>query len=381
LTGGDGATSSVVRTGNIDIPECVEAENQAVVRLIAMSYVVRMEELIRDLPKAELHLHLEGTLEPELMFTLAERNHVTLPFTDVNSLREAYVFDSLQSFLDIYYQGCEVLRTEEDFFDLTWAYLERVAKDNVRHTEVFFDPQTHTERSIQFSTVISGIHRALRQGSEKLGITSHLIMCFLRHLSEDAAMETLEQSLPFSEWITAIGLDSSEQGHPPRKFRNVFTRGREEGYLAVAHAGEEGPPEYIWEAIDVLKVKRIDHGVRCLEDKTLVTRLADEAIPLTVCPLSNVKLRVFPSLADHNLRELLHQGLRVTVNSDDPAYFGGYISKNLSAVSEALALTTDEVVKLVRNSFLSSFLSPDEISRHLSELARVLENTGTARDR
>lgn len=345
------------------------------VHLIAMPYVVRMEELIRDLPKAELHLHLEGTLEPELMFELAARNHVTLAFTDVNSLREAYVFDSLQSFLDIYYQGCEVLRTEEDFFDLTWAYLERAAKENVRHTEVFFDPQTHTERSIQFSTVISGIHRALQQGLEKLGITSHLIMCFLRHLSEDAAMETLEQSLPFSEWITAIGLDSSEQGNPPRKFRNVFTRGREEGYLAVAHAGEEGPPEYIWEAIDVLKAKRIDHGVRCLEDKRLVTRLADEAIPLTVCPLSNVKLRVFSSLADHNLRELLHQGLRVTVNSDDPAYFGGYISQNLSAVSEALALTTDEVIQLVRNSFLSSFLSPDEISSHLSELARVLENT------
>jgi adenosine deaminase len=322
-----------------------------------------------ELPKAELHLHIEGTLEPELMFELARRNHVELPYPDVESIRRAYVFDDLQSFLDIYYAGCAVLVTEQDFADLTTAYLERAAHQGVRHAEIFFDPQTHTDRGIDFATVVTGITSALADAGRRLGITSRLILCFLRHLSADAAMATLEAALPHREAITAVGLDSSEVGNPPEKFRDVFARARAEGFLAVAHAGEEGPPEYIWQALDVLRVRRIDHGVRCLEDERLVERLVSEQIPLTVCPLSNVKLRVFPELRRHNLRQLLERGVLVTINSDDPAYFGGYIGDNYAATADALGLTREQMTQIARNSFRASFL--DE-----TEQSRLLEATG-----
>ncbi len=326
-----------------------------------------MDELIRALPKAELHLHLEGTLEPELMLELASKNRVRLDYRDVDELRRAYVFHDLQSFLDIYYRGCEALRTAEDFYALTWAYLQRAAEQNVRHAEVFFDPQTHTERSVALEPVIDGICGALAEGKDRLGVTSRLIMCFLRHLSAEAAMSTLEQSLAFAEAITAVGLDSSEVGNPPRKFREVFDRARAEGFLTVAHAGEEGPPGYIWEALDLLKVRRIDHGVRCMEDDKLVERLVEEAIPLTVCPLSNVQLQVFPNLAEHNLGRMLAKGLMVTVNSDDPAYFGGYLVENLVEATNALALGREAIVELVRNSFRASFLPAPEVEAHLAE--------------
>src|SRR5574337_1729484 len=282
-----------------------------------------LDQFIRDLPKAELHVHLEGTLEPELLCEMARRNRLTLRFATVEELRQGYRFHDLQSFLDIYYEGTCVLLSEQDFFDLTWAYLKRAAQQHVRHVEIFFDPQAHTDRGVPFETVIRGIHRALEEAAPRLGISSRLIMCFLRHLSAEAAMRTLETSLPFRDWIVAVGLDSSELNHPPNKFVEVFQRARAEGYLTVAHAGEEGPPNYIRQALDLLKVSRIDHGVRCLEDPALVERLVCERIPLTVCPLSNVKLRVFKSPEDHNLKKLLDLGLCVTVNSDDPAYFGG----------------------------------------------------------
>jgi adenosine deaminase len=284
-----------------------------------------IKNLIQRIPKAELHLHIEGTLEPEMMMALAERNRIKLPYADVDEIRDAYNFSDLQTFLDIYYAGAQVLREAQDFYDLTSAYLQRVAEDNVRHVEIFFDPQTHTESDVEFSTVIDGIYAALENGQAELGITFKLIMCFLRHLSESDADATLEQALPFKDKIHAVGLDSSEVGHPPSKFTRVFDRARNEGFLTVAHAGEEGPPSYIWEALDLLKVERIDHGVRCLEDPALVERLVDEQIPLTVCPLSNVKLRVFDTLEQHNLKLLLQRGLCATINSDDPAYFGGYI--------------------------------------------------------
>ncbi|MGB5345863.1 MAG: adenosine deaminase, partial [Woeseia sp.] len=277
-------------------------------------------KLISEIPKAELHLHIEGTLEPELMMQLAERNGVAIPYKNVEEIRKAYEFSDLQSFLDIYYAGAAVLRTRQDFFDLTYAYLERAAADNVRHVEIFFDPQTHTERGIAFDVVLDGIHDALEAGEAKLGITFRLILCFLRHLSADDAMATLEEALPHKQRIDAVGLDSSEVGHPPSKFTRVFDRARDKGLPTVAHAGEEGPPEYIWEALDLLKVRRIDHGVRCLEDAALVERLMTEQVPLTVCPLSNVKLRVFKTLEEHNLKDLLAAGLCVTINSDDPAY-------------------------------------------------------------
>lgn len=313
----------------------------------------------RDLPKAELHLHIEGTLEPALMFELARRNSVRLPYTSVDELRRAYVFQDLQSFLDIYYAGCAVLRTEQDFYDLTWAYLQRAAAQGVRHAEIFFDPQTHTDRGLPFETVITGIHRALDEGRDRLQITSGLIMCFLRHLPEDAALRTLDAALPFQEWLLGVGLDSSEVGHPPTNFRTVYARAREAGLRAVAHAGEEGPPAYIWEALDLLGAERIDHGVRCAEDARLVGRLVEERIPLTVCPLSNVKLRVFPTLRQHNLPQLLDLGLLATVNSDDPAYFGGYVGDNFQASSSALGLSREQLLTLARNSFTASFL-PDE---------------------
>jgi len=325
------------------------------------------------LPKAELHLHIEGTLEPELMFELARRNGIQLPYASVDEVRHAYVFSDLQSFLDIYYAGCCVLLTEQDFYDLTWAYLRRAAAQGVRHAEIFFDPQTHTGRGVPFETVVTGIHRALQDGRARLDITSGLILCFLRHLSGEGAIETLNEALPYREWIVAVGLDSSERGHPPGKFKEVYDRAREAGLLAVAHAGEEGPPAYIWEALDILKAQRIDHGVRCVEDDQLVGRLADEQIPLTVCPLSNVKLRVFPTLEQHILKRLLDRGLLVTVNSDDPAYFGGYVADNYEATAAALRLSRADVVTLARNSFIASFLPEAEKRRHLEAISRFLD--------
>jgi adenosine deaminase len=324
----------------------------------------------RDLPKAELHLHIEGTLEPELMFELARRNGIQLPHASVDEVRRAYVFGDLQSFLDIYYAGCRVLLTEQDFYDLTWAYLVRAATQGVRHAEIFFDPQTHTDRGVPFETVISGIHRALEDGRSRLRITGGLILCFLRHLSADAAMHTLREALPFQQWILAVGLDSSEVGNPPSKFRAVYDRAREAGLLAVAHAGEEGPPAYVWEALDVLKARRIDHGVRCADDERLVARLVEEQIPLTVCPLSNVKLRVFPNLRAHNLKQLLDRGLLVTLNSDDPAYFGGYVADNFRDCAAALGLDRDDLLTLARNSFVASFLPEDRRRVYLDELDR-----------
>ena len=323
-----------------------------------------------QLPKAELHLHIEGTLEPALMFELARRNGISSLHASVEDVRRAYVFSDLQSFLDIYYAGCRVLLKEQDFYDLTWAYLARAAAQGVRHAEIFFDPQTHTDRAVPFETVITGIHRALEDGRARLNITSGLILCFLRHLSEEAAMRTLAEALPYREWILAVGLDSSEVGHPPAKFKDVYERARESGLLAVAHAGEEGPPEYVWEALDVLKVRRIDHGVRSIEDERLVGRLVEEQIPLTVCPLSNVKLRVFPNLKSHNLKQLLDRGILVTVNSDDPAYFGGYVGENFQASAAALDLSREQLLRLARNSFAASFLPDDTKRGYLEEVDR-----------
>lgn len=327
-----------------------------------------LAKLIERIPKAELHLHIEGTLEPELMLALAQRNQVDLPYADVDEIRRAYEFSDLQSFLDIYYAGAAVLVTEQDFYDLTWAYLERAASDNVRHVEIFFDPQTHTDRGVSFTTVIDGIHRALQDGAADLGITFRVIMCFLRHLSADAAMDTLLAALPHKNRIHAVGLDSSEVGHPPSKFIAVFDRARGEGFLTVAHAGEEGPPEYIWEALDLLQVERIDHGVRALEDSELVMRLVDEQVPLTVCPLSNIKLRVFETLEEHNLKILLQAGLCVTINSDDPAYFGGYIGENFQQSQRALDLSADDVYTLAKNAFKASFLNAADQRRCIAEL-------------
>jgi adenine deaminase len=320
------------------------------------------------LPKAELHLHIEGTLEPELMFELATRNGIPLPYPDVDAVKRAYVFSDLQSFLDIYYQSCAVLVEEADFHDVTMAYLRRARAQGVRHAEIFFDPQTHTERGVSMGTVVDGIRSACSVGEQELGVTSHLILCFLRHLSEDEAMTTLQQALPYREHITGVGLDSSEVGHPPEKFARVYERARAAGLRAVAHAGEEGPPEYIWQALDVLKVERIDHGVRCAEDPVLVDRLVEERVPLTVCPLSNVKTRVAPTLADHPVRRLLERGLCVTVNSDDPAYFGGYVADNFSAIRATLNVPDDELVQMARNSFEASFLDDADKASHLAEI-------------
>lgn len=309
-----------------------------------------MYDWLNALPKAELHLHLEGSLEPELLFSLAERNKIALPWSDVDSLRSAYAFGNLQEFLDLYYRGADVLRTEQDFYDLTWAYLQKCEEQNVVHTEPFFDPQTHTDRGIPFEVAMRGISDALADGRELLGISSGLILSFLRHLPEEAAFQTLEQAMPFRDAFFAVGLDSSEVGHPPSKFERVFAKARAEGFLAVAHAGEEGPPEYIWEALDLLKVSRIDHGVRAAEDPRLIARLIDEQIPLTVCPLSNTKLRVFDDMSQHNILQLLEQGVKVTVNSDDPAYFGGYVTENFMALYESLGMTEQQARRLAQNS-------------------------------
>jgi adenosine deaminase len=327
-----------------------------------------VEKFIRGLPKAELHLHIEGSLEPELLFELAQRNAVSIRFDSVEQLRAAYQFEDLQSFLDIYYEGAGVLITERDFYDLTWAYLQKASEQNVRHAEIFFDAQTHTNRGVPFETVVTGIRRALEAGRREYGITSHLILCFLRHLSEEQAMQTLDQALPFKDWIVGVGLDSSEAGHPPRRFVRVFARAREHGFRVVAHAGEEGPPEYVREALDLLGAERIDHGVRSIEDAELMKRLAREQIPLTVCPLSNVKLRVFPSMAEHNLKQMLDARLVVTVNSDDPAYFEGYLTENYLAIQRALDLSRDDVRRLAANSFKASFIGEGQRSSLLEEL-------------
>lgn len=334
-----------------------------------------MKSFIKGLPKAELHIHIEGSLEPELMFELAARNNISLPFGSIEEVRKAYNFSDLQSFLNIYYAGAGVLIKEQDFYDMTWAYLKKAHAQNVRHTEIFFDPQTHTNRGVPFETVINGVHAALVDAEHELELSSKLIMCFLRHLSAAAAAETLEQALPFKDWIVAVGLDSAEVGHPPEKFTTVFDRARALGFRTVAHAGEEGPPEYIWQALDLLKVSRIDHGVRCVEDTRLVERLAAEQTPLTVCPLSNVKLRVFDSIEQHNLKELLGLGLCATVNSDDPAYFGGYMTENFLAVQQALALDRDELQRLVRNSFEAAFLDQAERQRLIQELDSYVGDT------
>lgn len=315
----------------------------------------RLPSVLRRMPKAELHIHIEGSLEPELIFQLAERNGVKLPYESVEALRAAYAFTDLQSFLDIYYAGASVLLKEEDFFDMAWAYLQKAAAENVVHTEIFFDPQTHTARGVPMGTVIQGLHHACQRAHQEFGISAKLILCFLRHLSEEDAFVTLEAALPYRHHFIGVGLDSSELGHPPEKFARVFARCRELGLHVVAHAGEEGPPAYVWSALDVLQVERIDHGVQAIHDPALMQRLAQERVPLTVCPLSNVKLCVFPTLAQHNLKQLLDAGLCVTVNSDDPAYFGGYLNDNFVQLFEALELGPREAYQLAFNSFEASF--------------------------
>lgn len=327
-----------------------------------------MSRFIHELPKTELHVHIEGCLEPELMFELGRRNGIELPYGSAEAVRRAYHFTDLQSFLDLYYQGVAVLLQEQDFYDLAFMYMRRASSQNVRHAEIFFDPQAHTGRGVSFETVLSGLNRALDDAEREWGVSSKLILCFLRHLSAESAMETLEQAIPHRNRIVAIGLDSSELGHPPSKFQAVFDEARQSGFLTVAHAGEEGPPEYIWEALNLLQVSRVDHGVRCLEDPTLVDHLRERRIPLTVCPMSNVKLRVFDRWEDHNLKSLLDRGLSATVNSDDPAYFGGYIEENFVEAQKALGLTRNDILQLARNAFEASFLTAEEKSRFIEEL-------------
>ena len=330
--------------------------------------VTTIDQFIAEIPKAELHLHIEGTFEPELMFKIALRNNLKLKYNSVDELKAAYDFNNLQEFLDIYYSGADVLIEEQDFYDLTWAYLQKIHSQKVVHTEIFFDPQTHTSRGVPFSTVITGIHRALNDGHKALVISSKLIVSILRHLSEEAAFETLDAALAYKDWISAVGLDSSENGHPPSKFRRVFEKARQEGFLVVAHAGEEGPPEYVWEALDLLHVSRIDHGNRSLEDPALVNELVKRKMPLTVCPLSNFKLKVVHDMSKHPIAEMLAKGMMVTVNSDDPAYFGGYINENYLALAHALHLTQEQITKLAKNSFAASFLDEDEKLRLIEKV-------------
>jgi len=333
-----------------------------------------IENFIQGIPKAELHLHIEGTFEPELMFEIAKRNGIKIKYKSVAALKKAYNFNNLQEFLDIYYAGAAVLIKEQDFYDMTWAYLEKAHSQNVVHTEIFFDPQTHTDRGIAFGTVIKGISKALKAGEKKLGISSRLIMCFLRHLDEKAAMSTLEDALKYKKLIAAVGLDSSEVGHPPSKFKRVYKRALKEGLLTVAHAGEEGPAAYIWEALDLLKVSRIDHGNHCLDDGELINELVRRKIPLTMCPLSNLKLKVVRDLKKHPLRKLMKKGLLVTINSDDPAYFGGYVGDNYLALWKALNLTVEEICTLAINSFEASFLS-DKEKKQMYERIRTYVQT------
>ena len=320
----------------------------------------RLPDLLRAMPKTELHMHIEGSLEPELIFALAKRNDVRLRYKSVDELKAAYAFTDLQSFLDIYYAGASVLQQPQDFYDMAWAYFQRAKADNVVHAEIFFDPQTHTARKVAMRTVISGLHRACVDAQTQLGISSSLILCFLRHLSEDEAFETFEEAFPFRDKFIGVGLDSSERGHPPEKFERVFKRAAQLGFKLVAHAGEEGPPAYMWSALDVLKVQRIDHGVQAIHDEALMARLAKERIPLTVCPLSNQKLCVFPDLAHHNLGQMLERGLCVMLNSDDPAYFGGYLNDNYVQTFAALGLNASHAYQLACNSFEASFVSPDQ---------------------
>ncbi len=330
-----------------------------------------LKAFLRQLPKAELHLHIEGSLEPEMMFAMARRNGVALPYASVEETRAAYAFSDLQSFLDIYYAGAAALLHEQDFYDLAMAYFRRAQADGVVHAELFFDPQTHTARGVAFTTVLDGLERACRDAQEELGISSRLILCFLRHLSEADAFATLEQAQPHHHRLHGVGLDSSERGHPPAKFERVFACCRDLGLRRVAHAGEEGPPAYVWEALDRLGIERIDHGVRAMEDPALVERLVREQVPLTVCPLSNVKLRVFPELAQHNLKQMLQRGLRVTINSDDPAYFGGYIGQNFLESALALDLSRSDLATLARHSLLASFTTPAERAPWLAKLDAV----------
>lgn len=337
-----------------------------------MDSIESRKQLIAELPKAELHIHIEGSLEPETMFELAQRNNVSLNYEDVDAIREAYRFDCLQDFLDLYYQGMSVLQTEQDFFDLTWAYLERCQADNVVHSEIFFDPQGHTSRGVGFNTAFEGIAAALARGESELGITSCIIMCFLRHLDEEDAFRTLKEAEPFLDRIVGVGLDSSEVGHPPSNFQRVFKRAGEMGLRRVAHAGEEGPPDYVREALDLLKVDRIDHGNRSLEDPQLVEMLVEMQMPLTVCPQSNLRLAVVKDLSDHPIRTMLAAGLKATVNSDDPAYFGGYVNDNFAALVDAVDLQREEIISLIRNSFEASFVSDAEKSTHLNRLERRL---------
>jgi len=332
-----------------------------------------LDAFIARLPKAELHIHIEGSLEPEMMLALSRRNDVALPYASVEAVQEAYRFTKLQDFLDLYYRGMSVLIEGQDFYDLAMAYLRRAAAQNVRHCEIFFDPQGHTERGVAFKTVIDGLWRALRDGERTFGITSALILCFLRHLDEASAERTLDEALPWRDRIIGVGLDSSEKGHPPAKFQRVFTRARSLGLLAVAHAGEEGPPDYVREALDLLQVKRIDHGNRALEDPALVARLAAERMPLTVCPLSNHRLRVVTDMKAHPLRRMLRAGLMITVNSDDPAYFGGYVTENFLAMQQALDLTREEIVTIARNGFLAAFCDEATRQRHLQAFDAFLQ--------
>ena len=319
----------------------------------------KITDFINKSPKTELHLHIEGSLEPELMFKLSKRNKVEIPFKNVDEIRSAYNFTNLDSFLKIYYEGSKVLVSEEDFFDLTWEYILRCKQDNIVHTEIFFDPQSHLPRGVSFETVITGIDKALKKAEKDFGITSKIIMCFLRHLDEESCFDVLKQACNHKDKIIGVGLDSSEKGNPPTKFLKLFNQAIKEEFLTVAHAGEEGPPEYIWDSLNLLKIKRIDHGVQCLKDDRLVEKLVKDQIPLTVCPLSNVKLCVFDKLENHNLKKMLDRGLRVMVNSDDPAYFGGYLNKNLIETSKALDLKLEDVKKLIKNSFESSFLDEE----------------------
>ena len=332
---------------------------------------MKITDYIKKIPKAELHLHIEGTFEPELMFEIAQRNQVEIPYQSVEEVKKAYQFSCLQDFLDIYYAGASVLLYEKDFYDLTMAYFKHCAEENVVHTEIMFDPQTHTKRGVSFETVINGIQKAREDAKEKYGISSLLIMSYLRHLSEEDAFETLEQSLPYKHLIKAVGLDSSEKGNPPSKFQKVFEVSIKEGYVPVAHAGEEGPAEYIWEALDLLKIARIDHGNNCLTDEVLVKRLVDEKIALTVCPLSNLELKVVDDLKDHPLKKMLNLGLKATVNSDDPAYFGGYMNANFLQTAEALDLTQEEIKTLVKNSFEYSLLSEEEKAKYLADVENL----------
>ena len=324
-----------------------------------MNEIENITDFIKKTPKTELHLHIEGSLEPELMFKLSKRNKIEIPFKNIEEIKSAYNFTNLDSFLKIYYEGSNVLINEEDFFDLTWEYILKCKEDNIVHTEIFFDPQSHLPRGVSFETVINGIDKALKKAEKDFGISSKIIMCFLRHLDEESCFDVLKQACNHKDKIIGVGLDSSEKGNPPSKFKRLFEQAIKEGFLTVAHAGEEGPPEYIWDSLNLLKIKRIDHGVQCLNDKKLVEKLVKDQTPLTVCPLSNVKLCVFDKLENHNLKKLLNKGLRVVVNSDDPAYFGGYLNKNLIDTSKALNLGFEDIKKLIENSFKSSFLNEE----------------------